>query len=96
VPPDNDHENSRAAINGCTIYAGWLASAAMVCSASKRSMIMWPKPIVTGLVLSSIVFATATAQAQVIVNVSKITCDQYVARENYDPELNRRLVKWLL
>ena len=33
-------------------------------------------PIVTGLVLSSIVFATASAQ--VVVDVSKITCDQYV------------------
>ena len=35
-------------------------------------------PIVTGLVLSSIVFAPASAQAQVTFDVSKITCDQYV------------------
>jgi acid stress chaperone HdeB len=35
-------------------------------------------PIVTGLVLSSIVFATVSAQAQVSIDVSKITCDQYV------------------
>ena len=34
-------------------------------------------PIVTGLVLSSIVFATA-AQAQVNIDVSKITCDEFV------------------
>ena len=36
------------------------------------------KPIVTGLVLSSIVFAPASAQAQVSINLTKITCDQYV------------------
>ena len=35
-------------------------------------------PIVAGLVLSSIVFATAPAQAQVSIDVSKITCDEYV------------------
>ena len=35
-------------------------------------------PIVTGLVLSSIVFATVSTQAQVSIDVSKITCDQYV------------------
>ena len=36
-------------------------------------------PIVAGLVLSSIVFVPAsTAQAQVSIDVSKITCDQYV------------------
>ena len=35
-------------------------------------------PIVTGLVLTSIVFATVSAQAQVSIDVSKITCDQYV------------------
>ena len=35
-------------------------------------------PIVTGLVLSSIVFATVLAQAQVSIDVSKITCDEYV------------------
>ena len=33
-------------------------------------------PIVAGLV--TIVFATASAQAQVSIDVSKITCDQYV------------------
>ena len=32
---------------------------------------------IVGLVLSSIVFATAPAQAQVSIDVSKITCDQY-------------------
>jgi hypothetical protein len=41
-------------------------------------MIMRCTPIVTGLVLSSIVFATASTQAQVVVDVSKITCDQFV------------------
>jgi len=35
-------------------------------------------PIVAGLVLSSIVFATLSAQAQVSIDVSKITCDEYV------------------
>ena len=35
-------------------------------------------PIIAGLVLSSIVFATAPAQAQVSIDVSKITCDEYV------------------
>ena len=35
-------------------------------------------PVVTGLVLSSIVFATVSAQAQVSIDVSKITCDEYV------------------
>ena len=39
-------------------------------------------PIVTGLVLSSIVFATASAQAQVTLDLSKITCDQYVHAVN--------------
>jgi HdeA/HdeB family len=41
-------------------------------------MIMTPKPIVTGIVFSSIVFAPASTQAQVVVDVSKITCDQFV------------------
>jgi acid stress chaperone HdeB len=41
-------------------------------------MIMSPKLIVTGFVLSSIALATTPAQAQVSVDVSKITCDQYV------------------
>jgi hypothetical protein len=41
-------------------------------------MIMRRTPIVAGLVLSSIVFATASAQAQVSIDVSKITCDEYV------------------
>jgi len=35
-------------------------------------------PFVTGLVLSSIVFATVSTQAQVSIDVSKITCDEYV------------------
>ena len=34
-------------------------------------------PIVAGLVLSSIVF-TAVSRAQVNIDVSKITCDEYV------------------
>ena len=37
-------------------------------------------PIVAGLVLSSIVFAMAPAQAQVKVDVTKITCGEFVAR----------------
>jgi len=41
-------------------------------------MIMRCTPIVAGLVLSSIVFAPASAQAQVKVDVTKITCDQFV------------------
>jgi HdeA/HdeB family len=41
-------------------------------------MIMRCMPIVTGLVLSSIVFAPASTKAQVVVDVSKITCDQFV------------------
>ena len=36
------------------------------------------KPI--GLVLSSIVFATVSAQAQVKVDVTRITCGEFVAR----------------
>jgi acid stress chaperone HdeB len=39
---------------------------------------MRPKFIVTGFVLSSSILATAPTQAQVSVDVSKITCDQYV------------------
>ena len=35
-------------------------------------------PIVAGLILSSIIFATAPAQAQVSIDFSKITCDEYV------------------
>jgi hypothetical protein len=49
-------------------------------------MIMRCKPIVTGLVLSSIVFAPALTQAQVIVDVSKITCDQYVHAKITSPK----------
>ena len=49
-------------------------------------------PIVTGLVLSSIVFAMASAQAQVIVDVSKITCDQYVHAKITTPNL---IAAWL-
>jgi len=36
------------------------------------------KPIVTGLVLFSIVLAMVSAQAQVSIDVSKITCAEYV------------------
>ena len=39
---------------------------------------MSPKPIVMALVSSSIVLAAASTQAQVTVDVSKVTCDQYV------------------
>ena len=35
-------------------------------------------PIVTAVVLSSIVFATLPARAQVSIDFSKITCDEYV------------------
>jgi hypothetical protein len=41
-------------------------------------MIMRCTPIVAGLVLSSIVFAPVSTQAQVRIDVSKITCDEYV------------------
>jgi hypothetical protein len=34
-------------------------------------------PIVAGFVLSSIIFATAPAQAQVSIDVSKISCDPF-------------------
>ncbi len=54
---------------------------------------MCPRPIVTGLVLSSIVFATASAQAQVVVDVSKITCDQYVHAKITTPNL---IAAWLI
>jgi acid stress chaperone HdeB len=64
----------------------------MVSSASKKEQIMRPKPIVTGLVFSSIVFATASTQAQVIVDVSKITCDQYVHAKITTPNY---LAAWL-
>ena len=50
------------------------------------------KPVVKGLVLSLIAFATASAQAQVIVDVSKITCDQYVHAEITTPNL---LAAWM-
>ena len=66
--------------------------AADVYGLAKRSVIMRCTPIVIGLVLSSIVFATATAQAQVIVNVSKITCDQYVHAKITTPNL---IAAWL-
>ena len=35
-------------------------------------------PIVTGLVLSSIVLAAVSARAQLSIDFSKITCDEYV------------------
>ena len=37
-------------------------------------------PIIVGLVLSSIIFATAPTQAQVKVDATKITCGEFVAR----------------
>jgi acid stress chaperone HdeB len=49
-------------------------------------------PIVTGLVFSSIVFAPALTQGQVIVDVSKITCDQYVHSKITTPNL---IAAWL-
>ena len=53
---------------------------------------MRSKPVVKGLVLSLIAFATASAQAQVIVDVSKITCDQYVHAKITTPNL---LAAWM-
>jgi len=53
-------------------------------------MIMRRMPIVAGLVLSSIVFAPAFGQ--VIVDVSKITCDQYVRSKITTPNL---IAAWL-
>jgi acid stress chaperone HdeB len=50
------------------------------------------KPVVKGLVLSLIAFATVSAQAQVIVDVSKITCDQYVHAKITTPNL---LAAWM-
>ena len=50
------------------------------------------KPVVKGLVFSLIAFATASAQAQVIVDVSKITCDQYVHAKITTPNL---LAAWM-
>jgi len=46
-------------------------------------------PTVAGLVLCSIIFATAPAQAQVKVDATKITCGQFVARPG---EFNSRSV----
>ena len=53
-------------------------------------MIMRRTPIVAGLVLSSIVFAPAFGQ--VVVDVSKITCDQYVHSKITTPNL---IAAWL-
>jgi acid stress chaperone HdeB len=53
-------------------------------------MIMRCTPIIAGLVLSSIVFAPAFGQ--VIVDVSKITCDQYVHSKITTPNL---IAAWL-
>ena len=39
---------------------------------------MIPKHIATGIVFSSIVFVTASTQAQFSMDVSKITCDEFV------------------
>ena len=50
------------------------------------------KPVVKELVLSLIAFATASAQAQVIVDVSKITCDQYLHAKITTPNL---LAAWM-
>jgi hypothetical protein len=43
-------------------------------------MLMRCTTIVAGLVLSSMVFATTSAQAQVKVDATKITCGEFVAR----------------
>jgi hypothetical protein len=64
---------------------------------------------ITALVLSSIVFAPVSARAQVSIDVSKITCDEYVHGKIPTPACrvvggarhalalaNRHLVKWLL
>jgi hypothetical protein len=53
-------------------------------------MIMRRTPIVAGLVLSSIVFTPAFGQ--VVVDVSKITCDQYVHSKITTPNL---IAAWL-
>jgi hypothetical protein len=49
-------------------------------------MLMRCTPIVTGLVLTSIVFATVSAQAQVTINVSKITCGEWMHDEIPTPD----------
>src|SRR5262249_59168901 len=54
------------------------------------SMIMRRTAMVAGLVLSSIVFAPAFGQ--VVVDVSKITCDQYVHSKITTPNL---IAAWL-
>jgi HdeA/HdeB family len=53
-------------------------------------MLMRCTPMVTGLVLSSIVLAPAFGQ--VVVDVSKITCDQYVHSKITTPNL---IAAWL-
>ena len=45
------------------------------------------KPVVTGLVLFSIVLVTVSARAQVSIDVSKITCDEYVHDQIPAPDL---------
>ena len=53
-----------------------------MCSASKKEHDdpCARSSLLQDFVLSSIVFATVSAQAQVNVDVTKITCDQFVAR----------------
>jgi hypothetical protein len=65
-------------VSGSPCAAGQPATVCTEVFDLKRSMLMRCTPIVPGLVLSSIVFAPASAQAQVSINLTKITCDQYV------------------
>ena len=48
---------------------------------------MRPTFIVTASILSSMVFTTGSARAQVTVDVSKVTCDQYVHSKISTPNL---------
>ena len=50
--------------------------------------------VVSTLILAA--FVVSAALAQVTVEVSKITCEQFAAYEIADPAKNRRLVEWIL
>jgi acid stress chaperone HdeB len=45
------------------------------------------KLVVTGTILCSMIFINGSAQAQVTVDVSKVTCDQYVHSKISTPNL---------
>jgi len=53
---------------------------------------MRPKHIVTGLVFCLIVFAATSTRAQVTIDASKITCDQFVHSKVSSPRL---IAAWL-